>query len=133
MQISQRQDFVAATSVTWLCDQNHRTVRSGSLTSRLRTTAGILGENAAHEEQREETVSVARREIRTGIDALFLPDSVAVIGATERTGTVGRTVLENLLRPSFRGKVFAVNSRHSEICGLKAYPTVADIPEKVDL
>ena len=81
----------------------------------------------------EETVSVARQEIRTGLDALFLPDSVAVIGATERTGTVGRTILENVLHPSFRGKVFAVNSRHSEICGLKAYPTVADIPEKVDL
>ena len=78
-------------------------------------------------------MSVARQEIRTGLDALFLPDSVAVIGATERTGTVGRTILENLLHPSFRGKVFAVNSRHSEICGLKAYPTVADVPEKVDL
>jgi hypothetical protein len=95
--------------------------------------AGILGENTAYEEQREETVSVARREIRTGLDALFPPDFVAVIGATERTGTVGRTVLANLLHPSFRGKVLAVNSRHSEICGLKAYPTVADIPEKVDL
>ena len=53
------------------------------------------------EEQREETVSVARQEIRAGLDALFLPDSVAVIGATERTGTVGRTILENLLHPSF--------------------------------
>ena len=93
MQIFLSQDFVAATSVTWLCDQNHRTVRSGSLTSRLRTTACILGEDAAHEEQREEAVSVARREIRSALDALFLPDSVAVIGATERTGTVGRTVL----------------------------------------
>jgi acetyltransferase len=78
-------------------------------------------------------VSVVKREIRTGLDALFLPDSVAVIGATERTGTVGRTVLENLLHPSFRGKVFAVNSRHSEVCGHKAYPAVGDIPEKVDL
>ena len=78
-------------------------------------------------------MSVARQELRTGLDALFLPDSVAVIGATERTGTVGRTILENLLHPSFRGKVFAVNSRHSEICGRKAYPTIGDIPEKVDL
>ncbi len=78
-------------------------------------------------------VSVAEPEIRTGLDALFLPDSVAVIGATERTGTVGRTVLENLLHPSFRGKVFAVNSRHSEICGRKAYPSIGDIPGRVDL
>jgi len=78
-------------------------------------------------------VSVAEAGIRTGLDALFLPDSVAVIGATERTGSVGRTVLENLLHPSFRRKVFAVNSRHSEICGRKAYPSIGDIPEKVDL
>ena len=73
------------------------------------------------------------RRSESGLTRLFLPDSVAVIGATERTGTVGRTILENLLHPSFRGKVFAVNSRHSEICGRKAYPTVRDIPEKVDL
>ena len=70
---------------------------------------------------------------RTGLDAMFLPDSVAVIGATERPGTVGRTILENLLHPSFQGKVYAVNSRHSEICGLKAYPTIGDVPEKIDL
>ena len=66
-------------------------------------------------------MSVARREIRTGLDALFLPDSVAVIGATERTGTVGRTILENLLHPSFRGRCLPliratrkfVGSRHT--------------------
>ena len=70
---------------------------------------------------------------RTGLDAMFLPDSVAVIGATERPGTVGRTILENLLHPSFHGKVYAVNSRHSEICGLKAFPTIGDVPGKIDL
>ncbi len=70
---------------------------------------------------------------KTGLDALFLPDSVAVIGATERPGTVGRTVVENLLHPSFQGKVYAVNSRHSEICGLKAYPSIGNVPESVDL
>jgi len=41
-------------------------------------------------------VSVANRDVRAGLDALFLPESVAVIGATERQGTVGQTVLENL-------------------------------------
>jgi acetyltransferase len=70
---------------------------------------------------------------RFGLDALFMPASVAVIGATERRGTVGRTVLDNLRHPSFRGKVYAVNPRHSEICGLKAYPNIGHVPEKVDL
>ena len=70
---------------------------------------------------------------RASLDAMFQPGSVAVIGATERPGTVGRTVLENLLHPSFQGKVYAVNSRHAEICGLKAYASIGDIPGKVDL
>jgi acetyltransferase len=70
---------------------------------------------------------------KTGLNAMFLPDSVAVIGATERHGTVGRTVLENVLHPSFKGKVYAVNSRHAEVCGHKAYPKIGDIPQKIDL
>src|SRR5678809_1130905 len=55
------------------------------------------------------------------------------IGATERPGTVGRTVLENLRHPSFQGKVYAVNSRHAEVCGLKAYPSIGAVPDQVDL
>ena len=80
--------------------------------------------------------SVSEKEIfssKTGLDALFLADSVAVIGATDRPGTVGRTVLENLLHPSFKGKVYAVNSRHPEVCGRKAYPKIGDVPQKIDL
>ncbi len=75
----------------------------------------------------------AKHSSKSGLDALFLPDSVALIGATERPGTVGRTILENLQHRSFKGKVYAVNSRHPEICGLKAYPTIGAVPEKVDL
>ncbi|MGA9800563.1 MAG: bifunctional acetate--CoA ligase family protein/GNAT family N-acetyltransferase [Terriglobales bacterium] len=75
----------------------------------------------------------AKHTSKTGLDALFLPDSVALIGATERPGTVGRTILENLQHPSFRGKVYAVNSRHPKICGLKAYPGIGAVPEKADL
>jgi acetyltransferase len=70
---------------------------------------------------------------KTGLDALFQPDSVAIIGATERAGTVGRTVLENLQHPSLQRRIYAVNPRHSVVCGVKAYPNVAAIPEIVDL
>ena len=82
---------------------------------------------------RHRVTSVKDETRRTGLDALFLPDSVALIGATERAGTVGRTILENLRHPSFKGKVYAVNSRHSEICGLTAYPSIGAVPEKIDL
>src|ERR1035438_9115777 len=68
-----------------------------------------------------------------GLDAMFSPASVAVIGATSRPGTVGRTVLENLLRDTFRGKVYAVNAKHEEVLGHKAYKSIRDIPQPVDL
>ena len=67
------------------------------------------------------------------LDPLFLPKSVAVIGASERTGSVGRSVLWNLLSSPFGGTVFPVNSKRSNVLGIKAYPSVADLPDKVDL
>ena len=70
---------------------------------------------------------------KQGLDALFHPETVAVIGATDRVDTVGRTVLQNLLNPAFRGKVYPVNPQRSEILGVKTYKSVLDIPEGIDL
>jgi acetyltransferase len=69
---------------------------------------------------------------KLGLDAMFTPDSVAVIGATDRAGTVGRTILENLLR-SFRGAVYPVNLNHRELLGIRSYKAIRDIPRPVDL
>jgi acetyltransferase len=68
-----------------------------------------------------------------GLDPMFTPSSVAVIGATSRPGTVGRSILENLLHGKFKGKVFAVNTKHPEVLGLKTYASIRDIPRHVDL
>src|SRR5208283_3734664 len=67
------------------------------------------------------------------LDPLFLPESVAVIGASERPGSVGRSVLWNLLSSPFGGTVFPVNSKRTNVLGIKAYPSVRDLPDKVDL
>jgi acetyltransferase len=67
------------------------------------------------------------------LDPLFAPRSVAVIGASERPGSVGRSVLWNLLSSPFGGTVFPVNSKRSNVLGIKAYPKVSDLPDKVDL
>ena len=67
------------------------------------------------------------------LDPLFAPRSVAVIGATERLGSVGRSVLWNLLSNPFGGTVFPVNSKRPNVLGIKAYPSVSDLPDKVDL
>src|ERR1700757_3948308 len=67
------------------------------------------------------------------LDPLFMPKSVAVIGASERPGSVGRSVLWNLLSSPFGGTGFPVNAKRSNVLGIKAYPSVKDLPEKVDL
>src|SRR5215467_5919981 len=67
------------------------------------------------------------------LDPLFAPRSVAVIGASERPGSVGRSVLWNLLSSPFGGTVFPVNAKRSNVLGIKAYPSVRDLPDKVEL
>lgn len=87
--------------------------------------------NALLSNQAEPRTGIAGE--RHALDALFDPHSVAVIGATDRPASVGRTVLQNLLHPGFRGKVFAVNPQRSEVLGLKSYKSIRDIPERIDL
>lgn len=70
---------------------------------------------------------------KDGLDALFTPITVAVIGATDRPGSVGGTVLSNLLHPSFHGRVYAVNPQRSEVMGVKSYKSIREIPEPVHL
>ena len=72
-------------------------------------------------------------ENRSALESLFAPKSVAVIGATDREGTVGRTVLKNLSSGTFRGEVYAVNPKRTEVLGLRCYAKIGDVPEKVDL
>src|SRR5712692_873832 len=72
-------------------------------------------------------------EKRSALDRLFSPQSVAVIGATDRVGSVGRTVLANLCSGSYRGRVYAVNPHRTEVLGRRAYRRISDVPVKVDL
>ena len=70
---------------------------------------------------------------RTALESFFLPTSVAVIGATDRESSVGRTVLVNLVQGSYQGRVYPVNRKHSELLGIRCYPNPKDLPEPVDL
>ncbi len=67
------------------------------------------------------------------LDPLFRPKTVAVVGATENEGSVGRTVMHNLLATSFGGEVIPVNPKRDAVLGIKAYPNLKAIPKKVDL
>src|SRR5579872_1768658 len=70
---------------------------------------------------------------RGALEPLFRPRSVAVIGATDRPGTVGRSVISNLLESKFPIRVYAVNPGHDEILKIKTHKRIGDIPGGVDL
>ncbi|MCG3177102.1 MAG: Protein lysine acetyltransferase Pat [Candidatus Omnitrophica bacterium] len=67
------------------------------------------------------------------LDAIFRPKSVAIIGATEKTGSVGKALLENLTEAPFRGELYAVNPKYREIGGLDCYKSILDCPAPVSL
>ena len=67
------------------------------------------------------------------LDVFFSPEAVAVIGATENPGSVGRTTFWNLISNPFGGTVFPVNPKRPQVLGVKAYPNLLEVPEQVDL
>jgi acetyltransferase len=67
------------------------------------------------------------------LSVFFSPRTVAVLGATESADSIGRTVLWNLVTNPFGGTVFPVNPEHASVLGIKAYPSIAAVPERVDL
>jgi len=70
---------------------------------------------------------------RQALDAIFAPRNVAVVGATEKFGSVGRTVVWNLISNPFGGTVFPINPNRPSVLGVRTYPNIASVPEPVDL
>ncbi|NES01840.1 MAG: bifunctional acetate--CoA ligase family protein/GNAT family N-acetyltransferase [Okeania sp. SIO2F4] len=73
------------------------------------------------------------RAQRQPLTSIFAPESVAVIGATDRVGSVGRTILWNLISSPFGGTIFPVNPKRHNVLGIPAYPNIKAIPEPIDL
>ena len=67
------------------------------------------------------------------LKAIFAPRSVAVIGASAKAKSLGRAVFANLLFAGYDGCVYPVNSKAKNVLGVRAYPTVMDVPDEVDL
>ncbi len=67
------------------------------------------------------------------LEGFFSARAVAVVGASATPGKVGNTVLDSLLTPDFKGRVFPINPTRAEIMGQRAYPSLTAIPEPVDL
>jgi acetyl coenzyme A synthetase (ADP forming)-like protein len=64
---------------------------------------------------------------------LLSPRSIAVIGASRQPGTIGHEVFRNLLAFGFQGPVYPVNPSSLSVAGVRAYPTVLDVPDAVDV
>lgn len=73
------------------------------------------------------------RTDRQPLSPFFTPETVAVIGASDRVGSVGRTLLWNLISSPFGGTVFPVNPKRHSVLGIQAYPNIKAVPEAVDL
>ena len=70
---------------------------------------------------------------RRALDAIMKPKNVALVGATEKEGSVGRTILWNLITSPFGGAVFPINPKRPNVLGIKAYPSIKAVPDPVDL
>lgn len=67
------------------------------------------------------------------MEKFFTPESVALVGASATPGKVGNSVLDSLAKHDYKGKVFPINPKADEILGIKCYPSLEAINDKVDL
>jgi acetyltransferase len=78
-------------------------------------------------------ISEVRISDRSPLACFFSPASVALIGATDREGSVGRSIVNNLLAGTYKGKVYAVNPHRAELFGHGCYASIGAVPEAIDL
>ncbi|MCW8802268.1 MAG: CoA-binding protein, partial [Candidatus Bathyarchaeota archaeon] len=71
--------------------------------------------------------------VTVNLDNIFNPESIAVVGASDKKGSVGYSLMVNLTQKGYAGQVYPINIKKDEILGVKAYKSVGEIPEKVDL
>jgi acetyltransferase len=67
------------------------------------------------------------------LDKFFQPQSIAVIGASRTPGKVGHDILKNIIQYGYKGRIYPINPGATEILDLKAYPSIIDVPEPIDL
>ncbi|MCW6171015.1 MAG: CoA-binding protein [Thermoplasmatales archaeon] len=67
------------------------------------------------------------------LDRFFYPESVAVVGASSDETKIGYEIVKDLKDGGFKGKIIPINKKGGEILGLKAYPSVLDYSDKIDI
>src|SRR5690606_12500735 len=84
-----------------------------------------------HDERLPGALRARRR--RPEIASILEPESIALIGASERPGSLGTVVLRNLLEAGFGGDIYPVNPQHAKVAARRCYPSVRAIGRAVDL
>lgn len=127
------------TLVADVLPDNHRMIevfRKSGFEPRIETEHGIIrvhlpataGELALANADARDRVATA-----ASLTPFFRPRSVAVIGASREPRTVGRAVLERLIATGFEGPVYPVNPNARSVASVRAYPSILDVPDDVDL
>jgi acetyl coenzyme A synthetase (ADP forming)-like protein len=71
-------------------------------------------------------------QVRTAMNRIMQPKSVAVIGASAEDGKIGNSVMKNLINGGYKGNIYPIHPKASEILGYKAYASVKDVPGEID-
>jgi len=74
-----------------------------------------------------------QEEIVVQMNRIMKPDAVAVIGASSEDGKIGNSVMKNLINGGYQGKIYPIHPKATEILGRKAYPSVKDVPDTIDV
>jgi acetyl coenzyme A synthetase (ADP forming)-like protein len=127
------------TFVAEVLPENHTMVnvfRASGFTVSIRATPGAIEVEFPIQLTEEAVEHFEERETEAAVNAMrtFLsPSSVAVIGASRDSSTIGGQLFHNLLTTEFHGPVFPVNPKAEVVHGVVAYPSVKDVPGEVDV
>ena len=78
-------------------------------------------------------MSAPTGDARDGVDALFRPESIAIVGASENIDRISGRLLYYLERHGYANPIYPINPRRNEVRGLTCYPSLLDVPEPIDL
>ena len=67
------------------------------------------------------------------LDKFFEPQSIAIIGASRKEGSLGRVFFDSLVKFKYKGQIFPINPQTDEISGIKCYSSVEDLPQIPDM
>lgn len=108
--------------------------RKGELPTRVRSPPAMVSPTAAERYRLPSLLMPTTTDARpAGLDALLAPRSIAVIGASPRAGSMGHSVFSNLIEFGYTGRAYPVHPTAAAVKSVRAYRSVADIPEAVDL